>query len=143
MLTAARTFADRVLGGGGLRRHRTPGGLLRQPGPAPALPRRNRRINRVLRIIAVVQLRNQTRGRAYHDARRAGGMPSMMAMRAMKRRLSNVVFSRILADQKRREASPGGPLGTPADSSVAALTPGDTGPSDKPRPRPATSQPKR
>jgi transposase len=79
----------------------------------------NRRINRVLHIMAVVQLRNQTRGRAYYDARRAGGMPSMMAMRALKRRLSNVVFARMLADQKRREASPGGQPGTPADSSAA------------------------
>jgi transposase len=59
----------------------------------------NRRINRVLHIMAVVQLRNQTRGRAYYDARRAGGMPSMMAMRALRRRLSNVVFSRMLADR--------------------------------------------
>ena len=59
----------------------------------------NRRINRVLHIMAVVQLRNQTKGRAYYDARRAGGMPSMMAMRALKRRLSNVVFSRMLADE--------------------------------------------
>ena len=78
----------------------------------------NRRINRVLYIMAVVQLRNQTKGRAYYDARRAGGMPSMMAMRALKRRLSNVVFARMLADQKRREAGPDGQSGTPADSSV-------------------------
>jgi len=83
----------------------------------------NRRINRVLHIMAVVQLRNQTKGRAYYDARRAGGMPSMMAMRALKRRLSNVVFSRMLADQKRREAGPGGQSGTPADSSVAGPDP--------------------
>ena len=61
-----------------------------------------------LHIMAVVQLRNQTKGRAYYDARKAGGMPSMMAMRALKRRLSNVVFARMLADQKRREAGPGG-----------------------------------
>ena len=33
----------------------------------------NRRINRVLHIMAVVQLRNQTKGRAYFDERRAGG----------------------------------------------------------------------
>jgi transposase len=79
----------------------------------------NRRINRVLHITAVVQLRHQTRGRAYYDARRAGGMPSMMAMRALKRRLSNVVFARMLADQKQREAGPGGQPGTTADSSVA------------------------
>jgi transposase len=84
----------------------------------------NRRINRVLHIMAVVQLRNQTKGRAYYDERRAGGMPSMMAMRALKRRLSNVVFARMLADQKRREASPGGQTGTTADSSVAGPDPG-------------------
>jgi transposase len=97
----------------------------------------NRRINRALHIMAVVQLRNQTKGRAYYDARKAGGMPSMMAMRALKRRLSNVVFARMLADQKRREAGPGGQSGTTTDSSATGLTP-DTGPSDKPRPGPAT-----
>jgi transposase len=65
----------------------------------------NRRINRALHMMAVVQLRNQTEGRAYYDNRKAGGMPSMMAMRALKRRLSNVVFARMLADQLRREAA--------------------------------------
>ena len=84
----------------------------------------NRRINRVLHIMAVVQLRNQTKGRAYYDKRRAGGMPSMMAMRALKRRLSNVVFARMLTDQKNREAGPGGQSGTPADSSVTGPDPG-------------------
>ncbi len=102
----------------------------------------NRRINRVLHLMAVVQPRNQTKGRACYDARRAGGMPSMMAMRALKRRLSNVVFACMLADQKRREASPGGQSGTTTDSSAAGLTP-DTGPSGKPHPGPATPQPKR
>jgi transposase len=83
----------------------------------------NCRINRVLHIMAVDWLQNQTKGRAYYDARRAGGMPSMMAMRALKRRLSNVVFGRMLADQKRREAGPGGQRGTTADSSVAGPDP--------------------
>lgn len=101
----------------------------------------NRRINRVLHIMAVVQLRNQAKGRVYYDGRRAGGMPSMMAMRALKRRLSNVVFARMLADQKRREAGPDGQPGTTTDCSAAGLTP-DTGPSDKPHPGPATPQPK-
>ena len=83
----------------------------------------NRRINRVLHIMAAGWLRNQTKGRAYYDARRAGGMPSMMAMRALKRRLPNVAFSCMLADQKRREAGPGGQSGTPADSSAAGPDP--------------------
>jgi transposase len=53
----------------------------------------NRRINRTLHIMAVVQLRNPTQGRAFYDARKAGGTPSLMAMRALKRRLSNVVYA--------------------------------------------------
>jgi transposase len=98
----------------------------------------NRRINRALHIMAIVQLRNQTQGRAYYDARKAGGMPSMMAMRALKRRLSNVVFAQMLADQKQREqAGPGGQSGTTLNSSVTDLTP-DIGSSDKPHPGPAT-----
>ena len=48
----------------------------------------------------------------------------MMAMRALKRRLSNVAFACMLADQKRREAGPGGQPGTPADSSVTGQDPG-------------------
>ena len=88
--------------------------------------------------MAIVQLRNQTPGRAYYDARKAGGMPSMMAMRALKRRLSNVVYTRMLADQKRREeAGPGGQAGTSTDSSVTDLTP-DIGSSEKPHPGPIT-----
>jgi hypothetical protein len=36
----------------------------------------NRRIDRVLHIMAIAQLRNQTKGRAYYDKRRAGTMPA-------------------------------------------------------------------
>jgi transposase len=98
----------------------------------------NRRISRALHIMAVVQLRNQTQGRAYYHARKAGGMPSMMAMRALKRRLSNVVFTQMLAGQQRREAAgPGGQPGTTFNSSVTGLTP-DIGSSDKPHPGPAS-----
>jgi transposase len=66
----------------------------------------------------------------------------MEAMRALKRRLSNVVYARTVADQRRRDAAdPGGQSGTTLPSSVTDLTP-DIGPSDKPLPGPATSQPK-
>ena len=63
----------------------------------------NRRINRVLHIMAVVQLRNPTEGRAFFDAKKAAGKTSMEAMRALKRRLSNVVYARMVADQRQRE----------------------------------------
>ncbi|WP_446213496.1 IS110 family transposase [Micromonospora sp. IBSANI012] len=102
----------------------------------------NRRINRTLHIMAVVQLRNRTEGRAYFDAKKAAGKTSMEAMRAMKRRLSNVVYPRMVTDQKRRQAAdPGGHSGTTLQSSVTDLTP-DIGPSDKPLPGPATNHPR-
>jgi transposase len=101
----------------------------------------NRRINRVLHVMAVVQLRNQTAGRAYFDARKAAGKTSMEAMRSLKRQLSNVVFRRMLADQRRDEkTSPGGHSGTTLQSSATGLTP-RTGPSEKPLPGLATTQP--
>jgi transposase len=101
----------------------------------------NRRINRAVHIMAVVQLRHRTEGRAYFDAKKAAGKTSMEAMRALKRRLSNVIYARMVADQKRRQAAgPGGQSGTTLQSSVTDLTP-DIGPSDKPLPEPATSHP--
>jgi hypothetical protein len=92
----------------------------------------NRRINRALHIMATVQLRNPTEGRAYFDAKKAAGKTSMEAIRALKRRLSNVVYTQMVADQKRREATgPGRALGD--DSAIQR---------DRPDPGPATSQPK-
>lgn len=120
----------------------------------------NRRINRTLHIMAVVQLRNPTAGRAFYDARKAGGTPSMMAMRALKRRLSNVVFTQMAADQAAREQArretttttdtttdraratgPGGHSGHGSDSSATGSHPA-TGSSDQPLPGPVTIQPR-
>jgi len=102
----------------------------------------NRRINRALHIMAVVQLRHPTQGRAYFDAKKAAGKTSMEAMRALKRRLSNVVYTQMVNDQKQREAtSPGGQSGTTTNSSVTDLIP-DIGSSDKPLPGPASPQPR-
>ncbi|WP_063006589.1 IS110 family transposase [Nocardia salmonicida] len=96
----------------------------------------NRRINRVLHIMAVVQLRHHTTGRVYYDTRRTGGKTSMEALRALKRRLSNIVYARMLADQRRGDlAGPGGQSGTTTDSSATGSNP-HTDPSDKPQPGP-------
>ncbi|MFD6163538.1 IS110 family transposase [Nocardia sp. NPDC060256] len=96
----------------------------------------NRKINRVLHIMAVVQLRHHTAGRVYYDGRRTSGKTSKEALRALKRRLSNVVYTRMLTDQQRNElAGPGGQTGTTTDSSATGLTP-HTDPSDKPQPGP-------
>ena len=102
----------------------------------------NRRINRALHIMAIVQLRNQTEGRAYYDARKAAGKTSMEAMRCLKRRLSNVVYRQMLHDQANTQMTgPGGHSGTTLKSSVTDLTP-DIGSSDKPLPGPAAPQPR-
>ncbi len=68
-------------------------------------------------------------------------MASMMAMQALTRRLSNVIYARMLEDQKQLnqlmiEAGPGGRSGTTLHSSATDLTP-DIGSSEKPHPGPA------
>ena len=101
----------------------------------------NRRINRALHIMAVVQLRNDTEGRRYYRRRLAEGKTSMEAMRALKRRLSDVVYRQMLVDAKRLRTGPGGHVGATLQSSAADPNPGaDT--SEKSLPGPAEPQPR-
>jgi transposase len=58
----------------------------------------NRQINRVLHIMATVQLCNPTEGRAYFDRKKTSGKTSMEAMRALKRRLSDIVYRQMIND---------------------------------------------
>ena len=48
--------------------------------------------------MATVQLRNPTEGRAYFDHRKAAGKTSMEAMRAPKRRLSDIIYRFMIND---------------------------------------------
>jgi transposase len=100
----------------------------------------NRQINRVLHIMAVVQLRNQTAGRAYFDRKKDTGKTSMEAMRCLKRRLSDIVYRQLLADALAPAATgPGGHSGASLTSSAADSHPvADS--SDKPLPGPATTK---
>jgi transposase len=63
----------------------------------------NRQINRVLHIMAVVQLRNPTEGRAYYDRKVAAGKTPREAMRALKRRLSDIVYHQMITDARAKE----------------------------------------
>ena len=100
----------------------------------------NRQINRVLHLMAVVQLRNPTEGRTYYDRRTADGKTSMEAMRCLKRRLSDIVYRTMLTDYVTVQATgPGGHRGTTLTSSVAGSHP-HTNSSDKSLPRPVTRQ---
>jgi transposase len=94
----------------------------------------NRRINRALHIMAIVQIRHDTPGRAYFRRRVAAGKTPMEALRALKRRLSDVVYRQLLADAKKK-ASPGGHSGATTKSSAADPTP-TAGSSDKSLPGP-------
>ena len=88
----------------------------------------NRQINRVLHIMAVVQLRHpETEGRNYYDRRKADGKSSMEAMRCLKRRLSDIVYRHMLDDAIARDSSkatgPGGQRGNDSDSSATGSQP--------------------
>jgi transposase len=99
----------------------------------------NRRINHVLYMAGIVQLRNDTPGRAYYRRRVAEGKTSMEAMRCLRRRLSDVVYRQLVADMQAQTAGqtgPGGHSGATLLSSAAGLPP-DTGTSDQPLPGPA------
>jgi transposase len=103
----------------------------------------NRQINRVLHIMATVQLRTRsTEGRAYFDRKKAGGKTSMEAMRCLKRRLSDLVYRTMLGDYTAPKVTgPGGHWGHDSVSSATGLQP-QTGSSDKPLPGPASTQPR-
>ena len=100
----------------------------------------NRQINRVLHIMAVVQLRNHTEGRAYYDRKVAAGKTSMEAMRALKRRLSDIACRQMITDARAAVTGPGGHLGAATGSSAAGLHP-STGASEKSLPGPAANDP--
>ena len=100
----------------------------------------NRQINRVLHIMATVQLRNPTEGRAYFDRKKTSGKTSMEAMRSLKRRLSDIVYRQMVDDAMAAAATgPGGHRGTSTDSSVTSSHP-HAGSSEKSLPGPAETQ---
>jgi hypothetical protein len=71
--------------------------------------------------MAVVQLRHDTEGRAYYRRKLAAGKTPMEAMRALKRRLSDVVYKQMIADAKRLGTGPGGTRG--GDSAIQRADP--------------------
>ena len=102
----------------------------------------NRQINRVLHIMATVQLRNPTEGRAFFDRAKARGKASNEAMRLLKRRLSDILFRNMLAHSARQMTTgPGGHQGDDSDSSATGSQP-HTSSSDKPLPGRATTPPR-
>jgi transposase len=85
----------------------------------------NRRINPVLYIAGITQLRNDTTGRAYCRRKLQQSKTSMEAMRALRRRLPDAAYRQLVTDAARRratqQASPAKPSAAVPPSSPAAL----------------------
>jgi transposase len=57
----------------------------------------------VIHIAAVTQLRHRhSPGRAYYDAKRTQGPTGRAALRSLKRRISDAIYRRLVADAARR-----------------------------------------
>ena len=103
----------------------------------------NRRVNHVIHIAAVTQLRLDTDGRAYYRRKRAEGKKPLEAMRCLKRRISDALYRQLVADAEATavqgvEAGPGGHRGASHISSATGSHP-HTGTSDQPLPGPAAT----
>jgi hypothetical protein len=61
----------------------------------------NRRMNHMLHIGAISQIRLDTAGRAYYRRRRAGGKTPLEAPRCLQRRISDAVYRQLVADARR------------------------------------------
>jgi transposase len=74
--------------------------------------RGNRRINHAIHMAAITQVRQpHSEGRAYYDKKLAEGKTRKEALRALKRQVSDAVFTRLRADARRAQAQvrdPGG-----------------------------------
>jgi transposase len=101
----------------------------------------NRRVNHVIHIAAVTQLRLNSEGRAYYRRKRAEGKKPKEALRCLKRRISDALYRQLVADHQRAiraqvNAGPGGHWGASHVSSAAGSHP-LTDTSDQPLPGPA------
>ena len=67
--------------------------------------RGNRRLNHAIHMAAVTQIRFDTPGRVYYDKKLTEGKSKKEALRALKRRISDVVYRRLITDQQRAQTS--------------------------------------
>lgn len=101
----------------------------------------NRRLNHVLYMAGIAQIRHDTPGRAYYRRKLTEGKTPMEAMRCLRRRLSDVIYRQLRADAAKQadqtgQAGPGGHSGATLQSSAADRSPA-IGTSDQPLPGPA------
>jgi transposase len=106
----------------------------------------NRRMNHVLYVAAISQIRQDSEGRRYYRRKLQEAKTSKEALRCLKRRLSDLVYRQLRADAALRsqvdpvpasQAGPGGHSGASDESSAADLHTPVIGSSDQPQPEPA------
>jgi transposase len=92
----------------------------------------NRRMNHMLHIAAVSQIRLDTEGRAYYRRKIAAGKQPLEALRCLRRRISDAVYRQLVADAQRAaaanpteaaETGPGRHCGATQKSSAVDLPP--------------------
>ena len=88
----------------------------------------NRRMNHMIHIAAISQIRLDTDGRAYYRRKRAEGNKPLEAIRCLKRRISDAIYRQLLDDAERAAAQdagtgPGGQCGASQESSAVDLPP--------------------
>ena len=85
--------------------------------------RGNRQLNHAIHMAAVTQIRHShSPGYAYYQRKLVEGKTKKEAIRALKRRISDALYDRLVADA-RRHAGPGGQSGTTAKTDAADLKP--------------------
>ena len=105
--------------------------------------RGNRRLNHVIHMAAVTQIAHKhSDGHAYYQRKLKEGKTPAEARRALKCKISNAIYARLLADARRaapaRAAGPGGQPGNGSISSAAGSHP-ERELSGQATPRPATT----
>jgi transposase len=103
----------------------------------------NRRINHALHMMAVTQIRQpDSPGRGYYERKRLEGKTPKEALRCLKRRLSDVVYWQLVADQPGRIKTCGSPTtATPTPPTSTSPKPSSSlgAPPPRPRSRPAST----
>ena len=97
---------------GDIRRFPTAGHYARYNGTAPIEassgpkarhrlnPRGDRQLNHAIHTAALTQIAHDTPGRVYYQRKQAEGKTPKEAMRALKRRISDVVYRQLISDTR-------------------------------------------
>jgi len=92
----------------------------------------NRRMNHMIHIAAISQIRCDTPGQAYYRRKIAAGKTPLEALRCLKRKISDAIYRQLLADAQRPDhdqpttvtgTGPGGHCGASLISSAVDLPP--------------------